>query len=526
MVGKRLFGRTEPRLWTKPLRDLTPETTHGYSVIEFAATVLGVQLFPWQKWLLIHALELNEDGTYRFRKIFVLVGRQNGKTTLLTVLTLWWLFMDAESFPEHLPAHEFLILGTAQNLDLAEEAWDAALKRCDPDPDEDDQMFVVEDLAVEARKPVKTNGKKSLRLKNGAKYEPRAASRMGGRGKSAARVLMDEMREQQTWDVWGSVSKTKNAIFNSQLWGISSAGDAKSVVLATLRQGAVDAINEWDRYVEAGVQTLEQFANTHDIATALFEWSAPDGAALLDTDAILQSNPSVGYKPMFFESILSDLRGAEPEATKRTEILCQWVTARLETYLDGPGWEDCSDPESVIADGSPLVLGVDTSDDRKMTSVAVGGYRDDGIAQGEVIARRAGIVWATAYIVAVADKHGITDVALQTRGCAAAELAKPLTEAGLNVIEIAGTALGSSTGRTRDRVRDRSMRHRGQPILNLAASGAVTKQLGEVRVWDRVNSVVDIAPLVAVSNALWGLEVRPEPEQAESAYESHDLMVV
>ena len=109
--------------------------------------------------------------------------------------------MDSEEFPEHLPAHKFLILGTAQNLDLAEEAWDAALKRCDPDPDEDDEVFVVEELAAEARKPVKTNGKKSLRLKNGAKYEPRAASRMGGRGKSAARVLMDEMREQQTWDV-------------------------------------------------------------------------------------------------------------------------------------------------------------------------------------------------------------------------------------------------------------------------------------------------------------------------------------
>src|SRR5687768_5694120 len=71
--GKHV-GITEPRLCTQPLRELTPETSHGFSVIEFAKDVLGVVLYPWQRALLIRALELNEDGTYRFRKIFVLVG--------------------------------------------------------------------------------------------------------------------------------------------------------------------------------------------------------------------------------------------------------------------------------------------------------------------------------------------------------------------------------------------------------------------------------------------------------------------
>ena len=40
------FGRTEPRLWTKPLRELTPETSLGFQVIAFAAEVLGVTLYP------------------------------------------------------------------------------------------------------------------------------------------------------------------------------------------------------------------------------------------------------------------------------------------------------------------------------------------------------------------------------------------------------------------------------------------------------------------------------------------------
>lgn len=521
-------GTTEPRICTKPLRELTPETSHGYSVIEFARDVLGIILFPWQRALLIRALELNEDGTYRFRKIFVLVGRQNGKTTLLTVLSLWWLFVDGDSFPEHLPASEFLILGTAQNLDIAEEAWDAALKRCDPNPDEDDEQYAVEWLQQETRKPVKTNGKKSLRLRNGAKYEPRAASRMGGRGKSAARVIMDEMREQQTWDVWGSVSKTKNAVFNSQLWGISSAGDKKSVVLKSLRDGVIKMIREYDQYVETGIQTLEEFANTHDIASALFEWSAEPGKPLMSVEGILAANPSVGYKPMFFESIWSDLLGDEPEATKRTEILCDWVVSRVEPYLQGDDWAESADGPvlddddnlvevgSQIAAGSHMVMGLDVMSNTRSTStvVSVAGYRTDGRIHLELIAQRTGMSWVVGFAEAVRAKTGITQVALQTKGCAAFDLVEPLKEAGFEVVSISGTTLLTSADRLNKRIRANKVRHRSQGPLDLAVANGTTRELAGMPVWDRHGSPVDISPVIAVTNALVALEsFVPKPKE-------------
>lgn len=515
-------GSTEPRIFTKPLRELTPATSHGFSVIEFALTVLGVNLYPWQRALLIRALELNEDGTYRFRKIFVLVGRQNGKTTLLTVLSLWWLFIDADSFPEHLPASEFLILGTAQNLDIAEDAWNGALKRCDPSPDEDDEEYVVEWLATETRKPIKTNGKKSLRLKNGALYEPRAASRMGGRGKSAARVIMDEMREQQTWDVWGAVSKTKNAIFNSQLWGISSAGDGKSVVLRALRDGAIRTINEYEQYVETGVQQLEEFANSHDMATALFEWSAEPGKPLMDIEGILQANPSVGYKPMFFESIWSDLLGDEPEWQKRTEILCDWVTSRIVPFIDGQQWaSDADGPEveedgtvtsagSMVVDGSDLGLGIDVSGNGRMAHVAIAGYREDGRAHLEVIASRAGDGWVVDYAKRVKEKTGVDRVAIQTRGCPAADLVKPLAEAGFTIVAVEGTPLLNVARRFEERIRSGKIRQRSQPVLDMAIANGTVKELNGMPVWDRLKSPVDVAPAVAVTHALYALE-SPSP---------------
>lgn len=76
------YGITEPRVWTKPLVELTPETSRGFAVIKFAHDDLGVRLLPWQEWLPIHMLELDSFGLLRFRKALVIVGRQNGKTAI------------------------------------------------------------------------------------------------------------------------------------------------------------------------------------------------------------------------------------------------------------------------------------------------------------------------------------------------------------------------------------------------------------------------------------------------------------
>jgi hypothetical protein len=109
-------GRVEPRIFTPPLRELTPETSYGFAVIEFAEHVLLEPLDPWQQWLVIHAGELLPDGRPRFRTVLVLVARQAGKTHALKVLGLYWQFV--EQWP--------LILGMSTNLDYAREAWEKA----------------------------------------------------------------------------------------------------------------------------------------------------------------------------------------------------------------------------------------------------------------------------------------------------------------------------------------------------------------------------------------------------------------
>ena len=524
MTSPRDMGFEEPRIWTPPLRELTPETSLGFEVADYAREVLGIELRPWQRWLLIHALELLGDGTYRFKKVIVLVARQNGKTMLVSVLASWWLAVDSQRHPDRVPPFKFKIVGTAQNLDIAREPWSQVKMWCDPDPDtEGAAELAVPALQEVTAKVSDTNGKEFIQEASLAHYEIRAAK--NARGKPAARVLMDELREQQTWDAWNAVSQTTKSFWSGQLWATSNAGDARSVVLAKQRDAGLALIDSRQRLVEDGGMPLSEWAATRDTGVALFEWSAPDGCALDDDEALLQANPSCGYGGMTLASLKADIDGMT-EAAFRTEVLCQWVTADVEPYLDPDAWDALADPESSIEPGARTVLAVDTSADRKTTYVAAAGYREDGIAHVELIARRDGSLWVPSFLDAVRRAWPeCSEIALQGKGCPASEFADPLSQAGWCVRDISGQRLGAVAGRMLDRVTDGALRHLGQPLLDQQVRSAVCRRLGEVDVWSRKGSAVQVSGVVAVSEALYALEAF-EPPAPKAVASSHPFSII
>jgi phage terminase large subunit-like protein len=520
------FGKTEPRLWTKPLRELTPETSLGFEVIEFARIFLGIELRPWQKWLLIHALELLPDGRYRFRRVIVLVARQNGKTLLASVLAAWWLFVDAQRRPDRVPPVKFKIVGTAQNLDIAREPWASVKSWCDPEPEtQEEAELAIPALQAETAKVIDTNGKECIFGRSRAHYEIRAAK--SARGKPAARVLMDELREQENWVAWNAVSQTSKSFWSGQLWGISNAGSPKAVVLRKQRDVGLELLDEWDRYVASGILAAEEFANDHDTSLALFEWSASDGCEKDDVDGILQANPSIGYgSEITVEACVSDA-GTMPDADYRTEVLCQWVDARVVSYIEVNDFEATTMPAAEVAElipvGARTVWGVDTAQDRSMTYIAAAVRLSDGRPFTTVRVQRAGMLWVPGFLTDLAQESGQLEVAVQAKGCPAMEFVKPLQDAGLTVHSVDGSTIGIATGRFKDRVRDGALVTVAQPVMRLAIEGGVTSKYAENDAWSRVKSETDVAPAVAETVALWALETQ-EPVSAGSAYQDYDLM--
>lgn len=511
-------GFTEPRLWTRPLRELTPETSLGFEVIDFALEVLGVVLFPWQRWLLIHALELLENGEYRFRRVIVLVARQNGKTMLASVLAAWWLFADSARRPDKVPPLKFKVVGVAQNLDIAREPWSAVKLWCDPDPETDEEgELALEALQDATAKVSDTNGKEAIIARSRAHYEIRAGK--NARGKPAARVLMDEMREQKDWTVWDAVSQTTKSFWNGMLLGLSNAGDSSSVVLRQQRNAAlldlIAAGFDVPDYVDQGLAEAEAHANGEDadFSLGLFEWSAEPGCAKDDVDAILQSNPSIGYGSMTVATCLSDIRGMT-DAGYRTEVLCQWVTSKVNSYIDVKDWKGLHVPSSEVRIplGSRTVWGIDTSADRSKTWIAAAVRTEDGYPFVTVRVERAGMMWAPEYLAELAEESGHREVVLQGRGCAAMEFIEPLEKLGLIVHALEGGPFAIATGRLKDRVRDKGLVLVEQPAVDLGIEGGVVQKYAENLAWWRHGSMpVDVSGVIAETNALYGLELLEPP---------------
>lgn len=495
------YGITEPRISTKPLTELTPETSRGFDVIRFAREDLGVRLLPWQEWLLIHMLELDSFGLLRFRKALVIVGRQNGKTAVAAVLAAYWMYIDAGRWPEQLPEQDFIIVGAAQKLDVAMKPWKQVRRWGAPD---DLKVGIAHDRRPELQKltypPRTVNGETDIRTLGGGMYMPRTFE--GARGHSAARLLLDELRQQYDYDGWAAIEKSANAMFDSFLVAFSNAGTARSTVLKDVREIATEGVDDPD---------TEWF---------IAEWSAEQNAPLDDPQAFAQANPSAGHLPgMTIAGLMRTAAKAINKSVERVEVLGQWVTSLVTPYLDVQQWQASADgpvadggdlilPGSEIAAGSRMVMGIDVHRERHLTrtSIGVAGHREDGRVHLEVIAQRPGMSWVVAHAKAIREKTGIKQIALQTKGCDASDLIGPLRDAGFDIVDISATTLLISAGRIRDRLREDKIRHRGQGPLDIAVDNATTRSLGGMPVWDREASPVDIAPLVAVTYALVGLE--------------------
>lgn len=522
-------GITEPRVWTPPLRELTPDTTLGYDVADFATNILLIPPLPWQEWLLIHALEIvgdfGGDWRLRFRVVLVLVARQNGKTYLSMILALFFLYVLGVA----------LILGTAQDLAQAEETWEAAVNAAEGN----------EELAEEIEKIFRGKGSKELRLQGYRRYKVATPNEKNTRGKSCELVMLDELRTHKTFEAWSAASKTIKARLSAIVWCISNAGTGASVVLRHLRLQAHRAIGDPDGIV-AESEGSETNVLSEDEAAALtsigiFEWSAAPGCDKWDRDAWAQANPSMGYGFLDEAAIASDC-ATDPEIDFRVEDLCQWVAEASDPPFPRGAWEAGQDAGSEAAPNSPIRFGVDVSADRSTSYVAVCGVRADGTWHVEVVAWRTGTNWLVDWFRERVDRYGgHIDVAMQGRGAPVSAYVDLLGAIdGTEVHECNGRDMAAWAGRLWDAVaaldpaKDESERsdvvpvyHRPQPALDVAANVAATRPMGDgAWAWDRNRSPDDISPLVAVTMA-FGLATTPkEDAQKESAYADHDLLVL
>lgn len=478
-----MMGYTEARIHTPPLRDLTPDTSLGFACAEYARTVLGKTLYPWQEWALIHSMEiigeLGGEWRFRFRTVLFLISRQNGKTVLSEVIASFFLnVLGVDS-----------IFGTSLSLDKAEEVWEAVIA---------DQEGIPE-LSSSIDRVSRTNGNKRLILTGLRQYKVGAPTRRAGRGDSNDLVMLDEIREHRDWETWAAAAASTNAKPNGLIVCFSNAGDPDSIVLRQLRSQAIAKIT--------GTAAQDFGGDVDDSGLGLFEWSAPDGAATDDIEALAQANPALGYGLLTERALMSN-RQTFPENKFRSECMCQQVETILPNPFPDGAWAGCLDSASSIAPESELFYGIDLSQDRRWCSIGVCGLREDGNYHIEVVARRIGTEWALDWFRARA-MRGKMRLAFQSRGAPVSGLAEQIcTLQGVERCAVEGTDLTNGWTRFWDAVAASApgeterggvkVYHLEQPVMDLPAKTMQLRNIGGgIELPDRVKSPDDIAPLYA-----------------------------
>ena len=503
-----MMGKTEPRIFTPPLRKLTEKTSLGFAAIEYAETVLGKTLYPWQKWALIHLMEITGKlpgkWSFRFRTAMIMVSRQCGKTVLSEVIASFFLnVLGVDS-----------VFGTSLSLDKAEEVWEAVIN---------DQESIPE-LSRTIDRVSRTNGNKRLILTGLRQYKVGAPTRRAGRGDSNDLVMLDEVREHRDWETWAAAAASTNAKPNGMIICFSNAGDPDSVVLRQLRSTAIAQID--------GSRAADYGGDVDGSTLGLFEWSAPEGAATDDLEALAQANPALGYGRLTERALMAN-RATFPESKFRSECMCQQVETILPQPFPDGAWAAGTDASSYISEDSEITYGIDLSQDRRWLTIAACGQRPDGDYHVEVITRRVGSEWSVEWF---AERAALREMKIcyQGRGAPVVSVAEKIGAVpGVTRCPIEGPDLTNGWNRFFDAVSagappppGESPRggarvfHLPQPVLDLPAKTMQLRTMSSgMNLPDRTKSPDDIAPLFACIMAFSGL-TKPAEAPQKKLYES------
>jgi hypothetical protein len=299
-------------------------------------------------------------------------------------------------------------------------------------------------------------------------------------------------------------------VWHFQAWAISNAGDDRSVVLNAFQDQGL-------KFITTGVG---------DHRLGYFGWTAPEDCDPTDVRFLAMANPNLGRR-IDVDALIGKARralaaGGEQLVKFRTEVLCTRVKSMVPLAIELDALAACVDPGSRLI-GTPL-FAIDVELDRSASVIGAFGYRGDGLRHAKVIDYRPGTGWLLERVRQLQMKWEPSGWVVNDSGPAAAlipDLEKLKDDDGyllnVNVVKVNTTQMGNACGHLQDLTANKEWRYpgpnaEGDDYVADALEGSTKRPLGDRWAWDRRGDV-GIAPLVCVTEGLWGLTTVPPPRQ-------------
>ena len=451
-------------------------TSAGDVAIELAL-LAGLELDDWQQYVLRESLGERADGKWAAPTVGLVVGRQNGKGSILEARELAGLFL----------LDERLIVHTAHRQKIATNHFRRVR----------DLIRGVPDFNSRVAKISEGKGSEAIELKDGRRIE--FATRMSGnaRGLTADLLVYDEAMFLSETDRSGiaPTMAARSMDGNVQSWYVGSA---------------VDQQDQAQDGVPFAQVRLSGIAGADGVAW--FEWSAegddPDKVTeemRCDPHAWAQANPGLGIRiaAEWIEHERTVEMGPRGFAVERLSI-GDWPDPSPEAgrVISSEAWAAvaCRDESKWIV--GPKTFALDVNPDRTRATIDVAGQRQDELWHVAVVERHRRTDWIVNYCKGLKGR-----LVVDKRG-PAANLIPELIEAGVEVIEADTGDYAKACSGFFDAVANQTLRYPApQPELDDAVADARTQPMGDAWKWSRKNSTsADITPLVAGTLALWGAQ--------------------
>ncbi len=458
-------------------------SSSGEEAAELAA-VAGLELDPWQQFVLDQGLAERPDGKWAAWECAVNVPRQNGKGGIIEARELAGLFLLGEKLILH-SAHEFKT--AMEGMRRIEEL-----------------LMSSDELRPQVKRIRRQGGEECIEMKSGARLRFIARSKGSGRGMTGDCNIMDEAMILGD-DAMSALMFTMAAIPNPQLWYFGSSGiGAPSQQLGRLRKRALEAL-------ESG---------TPDPALAYFEWSinehadeCPPGCTEHDDvdapESVLKSNPAIGYRLTLEHTMNERLTiGAASFARERLGV-GEYPADGTDTWgvIGEDAWRALADAKSEPS--NPVAFAVDMTPERSHAAIAVAGEWRGG-THVEVVDHRPGVGWVVERAKDLHDKWKPRAWIVDAGGPAGSLIVDLAEKLDVEIVQPTARQMASACGQFFDAVTEQSLSHLDQAPLASALAGAQKRTLGDSWAWARRGVGVDISPLVAVTLAKWGLGVEVE----------------
>lgn len=462
-----------PTRFTPPLSDdFVADIDWLLPALEYAWSVANGGQFrfdDWQIQLLRSITELMPDGELRWRSCLTSMGRQNGKTEIVSALGIWALLRKENQFSVSLAS-------TAEQSRLVYERV---------------QRVIASNPALNAQM-TKLTDTRGIRSLNGSRYEVKASKANTLQGIPISVAIVDEVHLVDA-NVWDAVLSGTGSRKDTLVLGITTAGNEDSALLTRLYENADKAI--------AG--NLDRFG--------VWIWEASEAVVPDDDDELIrllkEANPALQSGRIDPRLLLQDVRSLPDDDIIRYR-LNRFVNTNNKAFIPFELWQKNERPIDSEFPKGDLVFAIDRTPGWEHASVAVAVKVDDVIHTELVLSMVKPTIEKLLAVCLQLQKHSPRMILMD--GYILRDLHNELKMRGVNSDTVSLGEIVNASSLFYARLARGTLKHGADPLLTMQIPRTVRKFIGEGFRVSRKDSSIEIDAVMSTLLATYGAETLRE----------------